>query len=146
MLRFIKDVSLSIDLLNIIGDKPMRIADIAPVIGTSKFYLERVVKELNRNGLLKSAKGRGGGITKIDRTINLQDIMVCFYDIPVFDLNKTSGIVNQIFFSVMGVTPIYEEAPEIVKMREMTNKKQQPKVEVRPEESKEVQDIDLSSW
>jgi hypothetical protein len=151
MIKFIKDVQLAIDLLNIIGDKPMRIADIAPVIGTSKFYLERVVRKLNHKGLLKSAKGRGGGITKIERDISLQQVMLCFYDMPVVDTNSTSGVVNLIFIEVLGVVPVLNGAPEIVKMREIIgNISINPTIkEVKIEESKEVEeteDIDLSSW
>lgn len=148
MLRFIKDVSLAIDLLNLISDKPTRIADIAPKIGTSKFYLERVVRKLNHNGLLKSAKGRGGGIIKIEQDISLQQVMMCFYDTPIADISTTSGIVNLIFLEVLRVVPVLDGAPEIVKMREiMGNIPIKPIInEVKIEEPKETEDLDLSSW
>ncbi len=65
-MRLTKDVTLSLELMNKLKNRtsPVRVAELAPQLGTTEHYLEQIVNKLRRGGVLTVKRGPGGGITR----------------------------------------------------------------------------------
>ena len=66
-----------LDLVLNSKDKPIFIKDIANRIGVSESYLENIFHKLQKAGILKSRKGKGGGflLAKNPKNINVYEII-----------------------------------------------------------------------
>jgi len=89
MLKFTRDIEISINLLNQIGDKPIRIKDLAEKCGTTQSMLNIITCKLQKAGLIDSIRGRGGGIVHKKEGIKLYDVISVFDKEP--DLSDASA-------------------------------------------------------
>jgi Rrf2 family protein len=59
------------------GEEPMMIADIADAAGVPRKFLEQILLELRKRGILRSLRGRSGGylLAKAPKDISFADII-----------------------------------------------------------------------
>ena len=112
MLKFYKNVSLGIDLINKLGPKSLSVSSLALSLGTTPCNLQRVTRKLSVAGLIKSTTGRGGGLSRIDGDITLKMLFGAFYDDPMDAIQesvKVSSNLNSLYLSFLGAVSIYNE-------------------------------------
>jgi len=121
MLKFYKDIALSIELINKLGDKPARVNDLADAIGTTHYNLQRLVRKLGNAGVIKSVRGKGGGVSKVESSVTLKMLFCAFYKNPFNEIKDSSSIsdrLNTLYLHFLDALSVYEkDLPKIEKTR-----------------------------
>ena len=108
MLKFNKNVTTSIDLINLLTDQPTTIQELADRLDISRYYTQGFVRQLVFAGLVKSSKGPNGGISKSDQGITLRDVLRVFSKEPqILNLQTPSGFINLEYLNFLDNTSVY---------------------------------------
>lgn len=125
MFKFTKDVEISVNLLNMLTDQPIKAIEAAERCSTSLPMMNMVASKLRRAGLIKTKKGRNGGIyTDRKDDISIFEVISVYYDDPSSDLRlaqSTAGNLNETvidFFRALPVSGIPNEPLSELKRHE----------------------------
>ena len=118
MLKFTKEISLAIDLVNTLTESPIKIAEAAERLGVSHYNLQAVVRKLGNANVIKTVKGKGGGISRIEGDIKLKDLLLAFYEKPENTVTSSlpSSKLNHLYLSFLDVVSVYEEGEALSSM------------------------------
>ena len=118
MLKFTKEISLAIDLVNVLSEAPIKISEAAEKLDVSHYNLQVVVRKLGNANVIKTVKGKGGGISRVDGDIKLKDLLLAFYEKPenTTTSNLPSSKLNHLYLSFLDVVSVYEEGEALSSM------------------------------
>jgi len=117
----------------VLDDNNKRISDLAEVLGTSKPYLQGIVRQLSRANLIYTAKGRNGGISKMDGDVTLRAIIAAFTSDPLVEIDKSDKVsdrLNSLYINFLGAVSIYRDGAAL----QVLNESHQPHEEIASEE------------
>jgi len=104
MIKFNKDIDTAINLVNLLTEKPSTVGELCIKLEIQDHSLQRVVRKLNSRGVIKTTKGKGGGVCSSGKMITLWDIFHSFYDDPLLELQQkddNAGLINVVFISFL---------------------------------------------
>lgn len=130
MLKFTKEVEISVTLLNLLRDKPQRIKDLVDKCATTHHMLNTVSAKLKRAGLIDTIKGRNGGLKKKFDKIKLYDVIRVFEKQPHLNDSIAGDILNQYLIEFYRNLPV-----SLIELAEIYQLQQEPTVEPEKEAS-----------
>jgi DNA-binding Lrp family transcriptional regulator len=151
LLQFTKEVSLAIDLVNHLTNKPVKISEAAEELGVSHYTLQGVVRKLAAAGVINSSKGKGGGVSRKEGDLKLKTLLMAFYGTTkcTNKQKKASEKINHLYISFLEVVSVYEEGNALSEMKEpepnldsVETTTKNPEVAEETEETEE--DLDFS--
>lgn len=130
MLKFTKDVEISVTLLNLLNDKPQRIKDLADKCFTTQPMLNAISSKLKRAGLILTIKGRNGGLQKASDNIKLYDIIRVFEKEPQLNCSIAGEELNRYLIEFYKNLPV-----NLVELSRIYQLQQEPTVTPKKEAS-----------
>lgn len=79
MLKFTKEISISIDVINEVAGGPAKVSELSERLGVSEYNLHRIIRGLSKAGLVVTSKGKGGGVKSAEKPVTLYDIFLVKY-------------------------------------------------------------------
>lgn len=120
MLKFFNDIRLAIDLVNALGFKTVTVCEMAKVLDTTSYNLQKIVRKLSAAKIIKASKGKGGGISRAEGDITLKMVLNAFYKNPIEEIKdspKPSDRLNVLFINLLDMISIYEEGAVLSKLK-----------------------------
>jgi hypothetical protein len=123
--KFTRDLEISVNLLSILTKEPMTAVDAAERCGTTQHMMNMVASKLRRAGLIKTKKGRNGGLyTDRKDDISTFEVISVFYNDPSDVLSNTRTAASRLnetvinFFRALPVSGIPDEPLSELKRHE----------------------------
>lgn len=74
-MKLTQDVKLTINILSVMQERPLKLKEVAHLTGTTYHYVHKIVKKLKKRGWIGSKPGPNGGIYAIPNILNLRHII-----------------------------------------------------------------------
>lgn len=90
-MKISQDVRLTINILSVMQERPLKLKEVAELTGTTYHYVHKIVKRLRKNNWVGSKCGPNGGIYAIPVMLNLRHVIELWEGLHIITENSPAS-------------------------------------------------------